>query len=302
MGEEMTGNSVGICLQGNLCVAPMAPFITGDTTVPSTLTGQLIANVMYQWIRDLDDIPGATSETYAPTSADVGHLIRVRMHFTDADNNFITVTSKPVGPIEGSPAGPVVFQATNGSGATSSPVTTPLPTGITSGDLLISAATVPGANTVFSVSAGWTMLYQLNDAGLSAAHAYRVATGSGDAPTWSWTGGAQAHTSVARYTGNSTTTPIGNQSVNSGTGTTISAGPITSAGGGTFYLAMSNAYPESVPLPSGWTSILDGVDSQLGSRLAALNVPTVGTSSGNPAVTLAASAAWYAFLVELRSQ
>lgn len=303
MGEELSGNTVGICLQGSVCVVPMAPFITGDITVPSTLTGQLISNVMYQWIRDLDDITGATSQTYALTSADVGHLIRVRMHFTDADNNFITTTSKPVGPIEGGLASPVVFQEINGNFG-NSPLTTAVPAGVSSGDLLLSTVVIYGANanTVLSVSAGWTIIDQVNSTALSAANALRVATGSGDAPTWSAAAGGELHANVMHFTGNSTTTPVGNHSVNSDSGTTISASPITSVGGGTFNLSMLVTNPETVPLPNGWTDLYSGVGAAQASRIGALNVPTVGTSSGTPAVTLAASAAWVAFLVELRSQ
>ena len=297
----MSGNTAGICLQGSLCVAPMAPFITGDITAPSTLTGQLISNVMYQWIRDLDDIPGATSETYALTSADVGHLIRVRMHFTDADNNFITVTSKPAGPIEGGQASPVVFQGSNGLQLTSSPGTTPLPAGVTSGELLLAMAYSFGANAVFSISAGWTIIDQVNSVAFSAAYAYRVATGSSDEPTWSWTGGGQATSQVQSYTGNSTTTPIGNHSVNSGSGTTLSANPITSVGGGTFNLNMVAVNAQPVPLPSGWSNVFDFVGPVVGQRIAGLNVPMAGTSSGTPAVTIP-SANWWAFLVEMRSQ
>jgi hypothetical protein len=278
----------------------MAPFITGDITVSSTLTGQLISNVMYQWIRDLDDIPGATSQTYALTSADIGHLIRVRMHFTDADNNFITVTSKPAGPIEAGQASPVVFQNNNGTQPTSSPVATNMPTGVTSGNLLLSTAFVPGVNAVFSISAGWAIIDQVNDAAFSAAYAYRVATGSSDAPTWSWTGGGQANTNVFRYTGNSTTTPIGNHSVNYGNSTMMSASPITSAGGGTFNLNMLTANAQSIPLASGWSEITNYTVGP-SERVSYLNVPTVGTSSGTPAVTIT-SAGWVAFLVELRSQ
>jgi len=178
----MSGNTVQVCLQGTLCVAPMAPFITGDITLSSALTGQLISNVMYQWIRDTDDIRGATSQTYTLASADVGNLIRVRMSFTDADNNFVTVTSKPVGPIQGGLASPVVYQNLNGSPATSSPVTTAMPSGVNSGDLLLSIVALPGTNAVFSTPLGWTIVNQVNGAGFSAALAYRVATGSADAP------------------------------------------------------------------------------------------------------------------------
>lgn len=294
------GNGIEICLQGTLCAAPLTPFITGAPTVSGTLTGQLISNVMFQWIRDVTDIPGATSQTYELTSDDVGHLIRVRMYFTDADNNFITVTSKPVGPVQGSPANPVVFQALDGNGG-SSPVAVTMPAGVSSGDLLLSTALTPGVNAVFSISAGWTILDQVSDAALSAAVAYRLATGSGDQPTWSWTGGGTAALNAMRFTGNSITTPIGNHSVNNGSGTTMTATPITSAGGGTFNLNMLTANPQTIPVPGGWSDLHVGIGGNFGERVSALDVATAGTSSGTPAVIISSSA-WIAFLVELRSQ
>ena len=41
----------------------------------------------YQWLRDGTDIPGATEDTYAVTTTDVGHRIRVRVSFTDLRGN-----------------------------------------------------------------------------------------------------------------------------------------------------------------------------------------------------------------------
>lgn len=194
------------------------------------------------------------------------------MYFTDADNNFHCVISKPVGPIQGPLASPVVFQGNQGHVFSASPIVATLPAGVTAGDLLLSTIVNVGVNAVFSISAGWTIIDQSNSAALSGATAYRIATGSGDAPTWSWTGGGQASPGVSRFTGNSTTTPIGNHSVNAGSGTMISATPITSAGGGTFNLYVLNAHSQTVPLPSGWYDLWNGIEATDGYRTSALDV------------------------------
>jgi hypothetical protein len=85
-----------------------------------------------------------------------------------------------------------------------------------------------------------------------------------------------------------------------GSGTIMSASPIMSAGDGTFNLSMWTANAQSIPLPGGWSD-LSNYTIAPAERFSALNVGTVGTSSGTAAVTIT-SAAWIAFLVELRSQ
>ena len=80
-----------------------APTITGTARVGETLTagtsgisdsdGLTGATFSYQWLADGADVSGATGSAYAPTSADVGKAVRVRVSFTDDAGNPETLTS-----------------------------------------------------------------------------------------------------------------------------------------------------------------------------------------------------------------
>lgn len=252
----MSGNTVGICLQGSLCVAPMAPFITGDITAPSTLTGQLISNVMYQWIRDIDDIPGATSQTYALTSADVGHLIRVRMHFTDADNNFITVTSKPVGPIQGQSGAFVNAGAFSVNNGTSSSLAVQMPANIVPGNLLF--VWMAGNNTYTATPVtGWTFVNSVFVDDLIVA--YRIADGSeGTSVDFGWSGALGSVGQALQFSGVNTTTPLSVHNTNyNSTGTVASNPGITTTSANSIVLALIyvSGSNQVIGIPSGWSEM-----------------------------------------------
>ncbi|WP_193061560.1 hypothetical protein, partial [Halomonas sp. 3A7M] len=52
-----------------------------------------LGTVTYQWLRDGNDIPDATGETYTLTQADVGAAISVRARYTDQQGTAEAVTS-----------------------------------------------------------------------------------------------------------------------------------------------------------------------------------------------------------------
>lgn len=295
----MSGNTVGICLQGNLCVAPMAPFITGNITAPSTLTGQLISNVMYQWIRDLDDIPGATSQTYPLTSADVGHLIRVRMHFTDADNNFITVTSKPVGPIQGQ-SGAFVNAGAFSTNTSTDSIAMQMPASIVPGNLLVVWMAGNAARTANPV-AGWTFVntVMVDD----YVFAYRIADGSeGSSVTFGFSGTLGLIGQALQFSGVNTTTPIGAHNTNTSTGTVASNAGITT-GGASIVLALIHALSNQViSLPSGWSDMsgaAGNVSSPFAAGARAVDKPVASAGpSGSLSVTIT-NATWRVSLYEI---
>ena len=90
-----------------------APTITGFPQLGKTLTadastivdpdGTTGATFTYQWVRSDDgtdtDITSATATTYTLVEADVGKLIKVKVSFTDDEDNAESVTSEPVGPV-----------------------------------------------------------------------------------------------------------------------------------------------------------------------------------------------------------
>ena len=84
-----------------------APTITGTPQVDQTLTASTSgiadpdgienATFTYQWLRNNgtsdEEIGGATSSTYTAVSTDLGKTIKVRVDFTDDDNNSESLTS-----------------------------------------------------------------------------------------------------------------------------------------------------------------------------------------------------------------
>jgi hypothetical protein len=74
------------------------------TTSDGTWTGRGIT-FGYEWLRDGVGIAGATSKTYVPTAADVGHSVSSRVTATDPDGTAsagsaaVSPTAKPVSPV-----------------------------------------------------------------------------------------------------------------------------------------------------------------------------------------------------------
>lgn len=87
------------------------PTISGVAQVGAELTADAsgiadedgLGTLMYQWLRDGDDIPGATSSKYTLQPADVGAAISVRVSFTDNERQYEMVTSSTTSIIAGSP-------------------------------------------------------------------------------------------------------------------------------------------------------------------------------------------------------
>ena len=84
------------------------PTITGTPQVFLTLNADVsgiedengLGLFAYQWIRGEDtDIPDATKRSYDPVEADVGHTLKVRVTFSDGDNNRHMLTSEPTAPV-----------------------------------------------------------------------------------------------------------------------------------------------------------------------------------------------------------
>ena len=87
----------------------MGQTLTADITSITDADGLDNAEFSYQWVRNdrgADaDIPGATGSTYTLTDADLGHLVRVRVSFTDDAGNDETLTSAATNEVAEIPAG-----------------------------------------------------------------------------------------------------------------------------------------------------------------------------------------------------
>lgn len=88
------------------------PAISGDAVLGSTLsavTGSWIpadVDFVYEWLRSGETIPGAVASTYAPTAADVGSVLAVRVTGSKAGYSSVSATS---------PASAVVVDPSPGS-------------------------------------------------------------------------------------------------------------------------------------------------------------------------------------------
>ena len=297
--QSTSNNAVQICVQGTVCSAPLIPFITGSPTAGDILTADLISNIMYQWVLDLDDIPGATSKDYLTTSEDVGHLIRVRMHFTDWDNNFHSVISKPIGPVQG--GGGFLNAGAFSANAGGNSITIQMPDPIVSGSLLF---VWMGGNDarIASAVAGWTFIN--NDSIPDAVTAYRIADGTEpSAVTFPYSGNLDLVGQALQFSGVNAIAPIGAHNTNTGSGTTASNAGITTSASRSLVLGLilTNGN-QAIGIPAGWTPTADGQHNgstpyAFGSRTVTRLVSPPG-SSGSLSVPIS-SASWRVSLYEL---
>ena len=82
-------------------IAQVGARLTADASSIADVDG--LGTLMYQWLRDGDDIPGATSSEYTLQAADIGAVISVRVSFTDDERQYEMVTSSTTSIIAGSP-------------------------------------------------------------------------------------------------------------------------------------------------------------------------------------------------------
>ncbi len=288
----MSINENDICVGGGLRITPLMPFIIGNSATQRTLTAKLIANEMYQWVRDVVDIPGATSATYHPTQDDIGHLLRVRMHFTDSDNNFHTVISKPVGPIQSGSAYYVNAgsYAANSSGSS---MVVPMPENLIPGNLVLVWMSANAPVTATEV-AGWAFLNTVvvNDYIL----AYKIADGSeGASVTFGFSGPVGMQGQALQFAGVNAATPMGVHNTNwVASGTTASNAGVTTGSPRSLVLAVIQVNSNQViPVPSGWTESVGAANNvsspfAAGSRAVTKVVAAAGPS-GSLSVPIAST-------------
>ena len=81
----------------------MAETLTADTSGIADSDGLNDAVFEYQWLADDVGIDGATASTYAPSGAQVGKTIQVRVTFEDDAGNEESLTSAPTAQVAGPP-------------------------------------------------------------------------------------------------------------------------------------------------------------------------------------------------------
>lgn len=177
--------------------------------------------------------------------------------------------------------------------------TAALPGSRTTGDLLIAFVNIISGSKSISIGGGWTIPPNgdATDANQSSAFAYRIVDGTEAAPSFTWSGAEVWHCKVEHYTGNDSA--IGAVTKNSGSGTTLSVGALTTTADNSLAAALLLCLGDTViPTPSGFTSRSAFDDGNASDILADKTVATSGSSSGSPSVTIN-SAAWSGFLIEI---
>ena len=90
--------------------AQVGETLTTDTSGISDANGLTSASFGYQWISSDGngdtEIQGATASTYTLVAADEGKTIKVRVSFTDDDDNVETLTSEPTAAVQPKPNSP----------------------------------------------------------------------------------------------------------------------------------------------------------------------------------------------------
>lgn len=178
-----------------------------------------------------------------------------------------------------------------------------LPASIVAGNLLLALCAVRTTATV-AVSSGWTVgdtKSQLDTGSVNWKFiwAWRVATGSDTAPTFSWTGGTFAAAYVLQLSGTLGVPFSGVSSNSTGTGTPHTSASITATGGGdAMYVDMSSV-STALTTPSGWSSIFSNVSQGTSFNVGLKTFSGTGDTSGAISTAGSSSTAWSEWQLEL---
>jgi hypothetical protein len=189
--------------------------------------------------------------------------------------------------------------------------TADLPTGRTTGNLLIFYFQVASVTNDPTVSAGWTLIDTFGfGSGTTLRYGayYCYVTGSEVAPTLTWAGGGHACSLIAEYENVAPSSPVVPGTKNgASSGTAIStAATVSSRDNSLFISATWSPFSVACTVPPGFTSEFPGgplgFDNFFGSLMIADKAAAfTSTSSGAVACTQIGSSFWGTLLFELRS-
>lgn len=188
--------------------------------------------------------------------------------------------------------------SSSGSAAALAPA---LPASRVNNNILISVVSANATGKTFALGgAGWTAGDSINTGNLSAAWAWRLVDGTETSPSWSWTGAAACESLVTQFSGNQTTTPIGNinkATANSSTTSTI-ASITTTANNSVILGTILISANAAVGLPVGWTNVSSNAGGGGSEHQFYGFVGTSGTQS-EPVSQAIATSDWASFGVEI---
>jgi hypothetical protein len=194
----------------------------------------------------------------------------------------------------------------NGSGSTSIAMT--VPSGVASGDLLVSSVNAGGTGAI-TAPAGWTSIVSGAGTGHYGTLHYRVATAAdvaGASYTWTLGSSRKATGGIISYVGVDTSS-VGTPSATANSSTTITFNSVTPAvanslvflGGSTF----NGSSAVSLTPPGGVTTRLNFATSSGGSQMRSYSgdfIHPSATATGNKTGTIAPSSGWGSAMVAFR--
>lgn len=180
------------------------------------------------------------------------------------------------------------------------------PAGTASGDLLLATLSTD-SDEAFDTPPGWTLVGQENSGGsVSVAVFYRIATASEPADhTFIWGSNEEAAGAILRYSGVSTSNPIGVWGIASGSSNSPTAPSVTTLSADTRIVRVYGADDDDLagsPYPPGTTGRLN-IESSNGGGTTSLGVAdsmqaTVG-ATGSAEFSMSNSEQWHALTVVL---
>lgn len=191
--------------------------------------------------------------------------------------------------------------AASGTGTSIAPA---LPASRTTNNILLAFVLVKATGKTISVSGtGWTLGDSASSGNLSAAWAWRLVDGAEAAPTFSWTGSAGYRAYETQWTGNATSSPIGNiANVSGNSGTTLTSQSIVSSADNSLAIIQS-AVDNNVTItnPPGWTAQTSSGGTSAGIFYPIDQVVYVsGSTTQNPNRITSSSINWVNFTIELK--
>jgi hypothetical protein len=288
-----------------------APTISGTRTEGQTLTANFANDdpdgagtvTGYQWNRNGSPISGATSQTYALQSADVGTTITVTVTYTDGEGFSASVTSASAGTISAVTAPSIVNASTfTTSAATLTPAAWSLPGSRVNGNILILFAYCNNSSMNLSLSgAGWNLIDRnITSLGNNALIAWRVIDGTEAAPSTT-SSGSSFHSGQIFQVQSANAAPIGAERQNEASNTAISIAAINTTKAKSLIMAFLTCRTnQAIGTPSGFTQASANNGAAGGMQVASQTVNTSGAASSAVAVTIGSSP-WTGFLVEIKS-
>jgi hypothetical protein len=230
----------------------------------------------------------------SPSTASASLALSVALLLTAADCAEATIYYRTSASVE------------NAGGSTSISIT--VPSGVATGDLLITSVNAAGTGAV-TAPGGWTQLV----AGAGATHYgmlhYRVATAADAAgASYTWTLGStrKATGSMISYVGVDTTA-IGAPAAGAGSGTTATYNSVTTAVANSMVVLVGSAYNAGATVtlstPAGTTSRSNFGTSGGGSQVRSFNgdfIQAAAGATGSKTSTVSPTSGWGAVMLALR--